>query len=158
MLLGVCLFVAAYTAVSSHPRVLDWVRVPPVRRTMVVGYGLRVGVSIVYPVGLALDLFPGVMSVRLVKAAGLTAGGFVDTLATTVVQGGLLNILLAVVMLPIYLVQRRLYAARLRRDGADDPRRGFEVVVNGARAGVSATSEPTPTAAGDEPIDAESRL
>jgi hypothetical protein len=82
-------------------------------------------VSIVFPIGLALDMFVGMLSVGLVASATTTAeptlfeagdghgASFLLVFATTILQGLFLNLLLCGYMILIYATQR-LFAAAVR--------------------------------------------
>ena len=128
MAVGVALFILAYTAVASTAAFERFHNLPFVRRTLYIGYGLRLAASLFYPVGIAADLFPGVISIEFVEnVLGLKGKGFGATLAITVVQGTLLNVILAVLMSLVYGVQRLTL-----KPPAESAPRGFEVVVAAA--------------------------
>ena len=123
MVLGVALFTIAYTAFTSTERFEQFHRRPFVRRTLYIGYGARLAASIVFPVGVGMDLLPGMLSVNLVQGAfRLNPHTFAGTLLTTVVQGTLLNVLLGLFMLSVYGIQR----LTMKPPGAVQ---GFEVVM-----------------------------
>ncbi len=107
MICGVAFFVVLYTVVSSTDWCNRFERRPFVRRTLQIGYGTRLAMSIVYPLGMVVDLIPGIISVGIVE--GRLASGqhtFLPTLLTTVVQGCLINCLLGLYMLIVYAIQR----------------------------------------------------
>src|SRR5688500_12583231 len=107
MVLGVALFTIAYTAFTSTERFEQFHRRPFVRRTLYIGYGARMAATIILPVGAAVDLLPGMLSVNLVQqGAGLDPHTFGGTLLTTIAQGTLLNVLLGLFMLFVYGIQR----------------------------------------------------
>ncbi len=119
MATGVMVFIGAYTLITSTERFERFARRPFVRRTLYIGYGIRVMCSITIPAGLAVDLIPGMISVGIVEWIarshfGVPVGGqspavgtlFTATLAITLIQGTLLNLLLGLLMLVIYGVQR----------------------------------------------------
>ena len=107
MVLGVALFTIAYTVCTSTERLEQFHRRPFVRRTLYIGYGARLAASIVFPVGVGMDLLPGMLSVNLVQGAfRLDPHAFGGTLLTTIVQGTLLNVLLGLFMLFVYGIQR----------------------------------------------------
>ena len=71
------------------------------RRTLIIGYATRVGISIIFPVGIYVDLVCGLLSTSIVGVVLDSADTFVGVLATTLVQGVVLNVLLVVYMLPV---------------------------------------------------------
>lgn len=123
MVLGVALFTIAYTVFTSTERFEQFYRRPFVRRTLYIGYGARLAASIVFPVGVGMDLLPGMLSVNLVQGAfRLDPHTFGGTLLTTIVQGTFLNIILVLFMSMVYAIQR----ATMRPPEAVQ---GFEVVI-----------------------------
>ncbi len=108
MVCGVAAFVLFYTVVTSTEWFARFERRPFVRRTLRIGLGTRLGASIVFPVGMALDLFPGVLSVALVSQVFRNPGSLGFAFATTLVQGGFLNCILGAYMLAAYGIQRLL--------------------------------------------------
>lgn len=79
MIAGVAVFIGAYTFVTSTDWFARFVKRPFVRRTLFIGYGIRLGCSAIFPVGMAVDLVPGLISISphfsppLWKKAGLCA-------------------------------------------------------------------------------------
>jgi hypothetical protein len=126
MLCGIGLFVIGYTAIECSSVFRQIVALPYVRRTLLIGYGTRLFVSIVFPLGLALDMFVGMLSVGLIASAAATASpdpslfdavdgrgaSFLLVLVTTILQGLFLNLLLGGYMLLVYATQRLIAAAR----------------------------------------------
>ena len=105
MVVGVALFVLAYTALTSTAAFERFHQRPFVRRTLYIGYGARLVASILFPLGMGLDMLPGMLSVALVENF-TNAHTFAGTLATTVVQGTLLNAMLTVFMAAVYATQK----------------------------------------------------
>ncbi|MBP7933801.1 MAG: zinc ribbon domain-containing protein [Phycisphaerae bacterium] len=112
MVVGVALFVAIYTMVSGTSAVARWRTSRLIDRTFRIGYFTRVVVSAIVPLGMALDLLPGIVSVSLVeevmnpRSPGIGGGrGFFVTLLITLVQGTLLHITLGAYMLVVHLIQ-----------------------------------------------------
>jgi hypothetical protein len=122
MVFGVALFIALYTTLSCTPTFEDFHSRPHVRTTLYVGYWVRVGLSILFPLGMGLDLVPGLISLNIVNATGLRPESFAGTLATTIVQGTILNILLFFFMLIVYSI------LRFRSPIPPQPR-GFEIII-----------------------------
>ena len=107
MLLGVGVFIALYTWADQATQTRSWRHVFPVPLTLKIGYVTRMVISIIFPVGIFLDLFCGFFSVGIVQsvlpflrsttgdAADLDSStGFLGALIITVVQGVVLNIVL----------------------------------------------------------------
>lgn len=119
MLCGIGLFIVLYTLVectSAYGRLID---APYVRRTLLIGYGTRIALSLLFPLGLALDMFLGVIAVSLVETVLSNPYGgdasrlsFAVVLMTTVVQGVLLNLVLAAYMALVYAAQWTLGQGR----------------------------------------------
>ncbi len=128
MVLGVALFIALYTVATSTDAFERFHARPFVRRTLYIGYGLRLGISIVYPIGMGADMLPGMLSVGLVENLGLPTRQFAGTLAVTIVQGAILNVVLSVFMLAVYHVMRATMKPPPER-----ARKGFEVVLGPPR-------------------------
>ena len=122
---AVMLFVIAYGAVVHTP--LFW-RVwsnRRWRRAVQVGYGARVFVSVAFPLGLIADLFPGMISASItgLDARSFASASFGIVFLTTVIQGMLLHVPLAVL---IVMVHWFLTAIRF---AAEEPTgRAFEVI------------------------------
>lgn len=135
MVVGVVLFAAGYTAATSTARFLRLRNRPFVRRTMYIGYGLRLLVSVIIPVGFFLDLIPGMLSVGVARSLTGDPTGFIGTLIATLVQGTLLNIILGAFMLVLYALQRAL----LKHD--EHRTHGFEVVIPAAAVAMTAQEE-----------------
>lgn len=111
MALGVACFIALYTWISGMEAFRRFESAPFVRRTLRIGYGTRLTVSLIYPVGVAVDLLPGLVSVSVVSYLYgsdfvSNKAGFGPTLLITLVQGCTLNALLAFYMAVIYSLQR----------------------------------------------------
>ena len=96
MLIGVAAFVLAYTAIAvSRPsrRLMSSTRI---RRAIYTAYGLRVAVSICFPIAMMNDMMCGILSVgvtgQLIGAISIKElETFWQILITTIVQGILLN-------------------------------------------------------------------
>lgn len=91
-------------------------------RAMVTGFGIRVLISILLPVGCAADMFPGMISVSLVSGVFLMGNAepyqlqsFPAVFFTTVLQGALLNVL---VWMLVLLIASILLVFSRRRDAA----------------------------------------
>lgn len=104
MVLGVVLFIIGLTVVTCTERFERFRRKRHVRRTLYIGYGVRLIISIGFPVAFLLDLWPGMLSVAVAQAivGNGNAEGFLGTLIATLVQGTLLNCIVGIFMLIVY--------------------------------------------------------
>lgn len=125
MVCGILVFVLGYTVVECTHYYQQIITRPHMHRTTLIGYGTRILISVVFPVGLAVDMMTGVVSVAIVENVspvnsvelseiGTTASAFTVFL-TTVVQGVLLNITLFAYMVCVYGVLRVVTRVRDRR-------------------------------------------
>jgi hypothetical protein len=106
MLLGIVLFIVLYTVVDLNTSSWPIRQKTMVRRILVFTYGTRIFISIVFPLGLAIDMLVGLFATSCVEAVThLSMGSFREdgfqsefalALLLTIVQGFFLNILLAV--------------------------------------------------------------
>lgn len=136
MVAGVAWYILLYTWASGTKTYDRISRRPFIRRTLKIGFGTRLAISILFPIGMVVDLIPGMISLDLVRAvfhavlgpapyAGQFASPaptrvFDDLLEfsffTTLVQGALVNLILFVYMLLVYGVQR-LFLKTPRTEG-----------------------------------------
>lgn len=127
MFAGVCLFSLGYALIGSTGIALRAKLQPHIRRTLLIGYGTRIVCSLVFPLGVALDLYCGVVALvvseTLLEMQLQERAGFLATLFTTVIQGIILNIVLgvymAIVYVPVRLVMRSAPPGRCRGCGYD---------------------------------------
>lgn len=113
MLAGILTFIIGYTLVECTQFVQRLLNQPFVRLTAKIGYGTRMAISILFPVGMGIDMFVGLIAVGLTTSVlgeitgtnqeGLSQG-FVGFYVTTLVQGTLLNLILFGYMLLVYSV------------------------------------------------------
>lgn len=126
MLIGVSIFIAGYTLLDFLTQDYRWRQSPTTRLTLKFGYATRMIISVIIPVGGTLDVVCGVFSVQLsqlILPAAIAGNweqmesdsvGFLGALVITLVQGCLLNLVLAAYMLVVFVVIfgiRRLRAA-----------------------------------------------
>lgn len=71
-------------------------------RSVRIAYGLRLGASAVFPIGMITDLYPGMASVSFVEATMGKGDDFARTLAITLMQGCLLHVGIALTALVVY--------------------------------------------------------
>ena len=112
MLLGIFLFaigMCVYTSSNSFYRLS---RKPFMRRTLYIGYGARIFISIFVPIGAFTDLYPGLISLMIVAdGLNIRAENFMGTLLTTLLQGTFLNIILVLFMSIIWVIQASFMTA-----------------------------------------------
>ncbi len=106
MATGVACFVILLTVATCTERFERFKRRPFVRRTLYIGYGTRIGVSLLFPLGMFLDMFPGLISTAVAEQLGFNDNLFIFTLVATLVQGTILNVLLSIYMLLGYSLFR----------------------------------------------------
>ena len=143
MALGIMLFAVGYTILTSTDSFGVFQRRPGVRRTLYIGYFTRLGLSIVFPLAMAADVVPGILSETAAqntfKVLGIShydsrSEIFFLTLLTTCIQGTILNFLISIYMLLVYwagagrkqqrgfevIMPEALPVAQERSDGADE--------------------------------------
>lgn len=117
MVAGVITFIAAYTIFECMPQAQSLLRKRLVRTTARIGYGMRMLVSVVFPIGAYIDIPTGMLSITIANFLfGGTTGGrgefgaqfenqFISFLwfySTTLIQGFFLNIILLVFMIVVF--------------------------------------------------------
>jgi hypothetical protein len=112
MISGIVVFILAYTAFECTRTYRRLMQVPYMRRTAMIGYGTRVVMSIVFPVGLAVDMLVGMGTMTIVGAVAgalpsANVGGptFLVVFILTLVQGTLMNLLLVGYMGAVFWIQ-----------------------------------------------------
>ena len=92
---------------------------PLLKRTVFIGYGIRLLISIVFPIGMMVDMFPGIFSVGAANLVAPSGGvqdaainSFTGTVVATIVQGILLNLVLLGFMLLVHGIQLLIVRAR----------------------------------------------
>lgn len=99
MLAGIGVFIVAYTVGDQITQRQPWRQRRETRLALKIGYGTRLGISIIFPIGAFLDMFCGIISISASSAifgepfADQT--GFAFCFATTLIQGTILNIIVA---------------------------------------------------------------
>lgn len=111
MIAGIAVFITLYVFIERTQRVQRILSWRFARHTAWIGYGTRITASIIFPIGMFVDIFCGVFSVgfsRWVFGGNLMMGPghvppnfsgnhalvFSEFMLTTVVQGVLLNVVL----------------------------------------------------------------
>ena len=114
MVVGVLAFSLAYAFLDISPRWRRWMSQTASRRAIMTVFGIRVGASIVFPIAMMNDLFVGAFSLSAVQAIIRAFGGPpadaglgpFATLATTVLEGALLNVEILAVGLVFFAIFR----------------------------------------------------
>lgn len=105
---AIILFIVGYSIVETQPVVRRLMQDPRKRLAARITYGIRMAISIIFPIGLGIDMFIGLASIMLVSPffqsqAGFGEdGSFLMHFVTTIVDGILMNILVLLVMAPIF--------------------------------------------------------
>lgn len=127
MILGVATFIVGYVWLDLHSANRPWRQSPRLVFVLRIGYWTRIVCSIIFPVGMLLDLWCGMLSIGICSAIlganfaevpEQTVLSFLFCYATTLLQGLLLNVVLAGYMLIIagvIALNRKL--RRLNRPG-----------------------------------------
>lgn len=127
MIGGILVFVLAYTAVECTHYYQQIITRPHMHHTALIGYGTRILISIIFPVGLAIDMMTGIASVSIVQnvspgssaelpEVGAAVSGII-VFWTTIVQGILLNVMLFGYMAGVYGMLRVIARVRERLCG-----------------------------------------
>ena len=119
MVSGVLVFVIGYTALEFTNAVQKQMQKPVSRRAAWIAYITRVGISVVYPVGLFIDIICGIFAMGFASSVTGLEGSrfgsgesvnvsdvvlFVQYAFTTIIQGMLLNLVLFGYMGLVWLV------------------------------------------------------
>lgn len=118
MLIGIALFIVGYTLLDYATADTKPRRDPRVSRTLKIAYGTRIAISIIFPIAFFLDMFCGMVSMTVTQSVMLLdqteSGemGFFATLLTTIVQGFVLNAVIAVYAMLVHIIQLLVLALR----------------------------------------------
>lgn len=118
MVTGIIIFVIGYTIFDVRTRNHPLRERFDVKTTLRITYGTRIAISILFPVGFIADVFCGIIAVGATDALfqgntfGPRQGGFASTLVTTLIQGVLLNCVLAGYGLFVYGLCRLTFGNR----------------------------------------------
>jgi hypothetical protein len=111
MFLGVACFILAYALLGCTPAVQRWRRSPRFRRTVQIGYGTRMGMSVLSitffagsPFPIIVDMWCGMLAMGVVENVNPYESEPLSIFLTTIVQGLLLNCLLLLYMVVVYVV------------------------------------------------------
>jgi len=121
MITGILVFVAVYSSIEFLPQIRAAMAQRAKRKAARIAYLSRMGISILFPVGVFLDLYCGIASVGLAgvlmgqgangfgtvdSGSGLPISRFLTFLFITIIQGTLLNILVFAFMAIVFGVLR----------------------------------------------------
>jgi len=111
MVAGIFCFILAYAAFGSTPLAKQFRQSPRVRRTVAIGYGTRMVISLLsagfflgMPFPVVMDLYCGAISLGVIKSYGFYEGEPLGIFLTTLLQGGFLNVVLFVYMLLVFMI------------------------------------------------------
>ena len=128
MFAGIIVFIVGYTFLELTPYIQRLMQDNAIRRTAKIGYGTRIAISVIFPIGLYLDLVVGMLSLGITSTIlpnsivvgqeniEPTAELFLGTMSTTIVQGVLINMILGVYMLIVFAIVRAIHSRRQRID------------------------------------------
>ena len=125
MLTGILVFVVGYTILDVSTRRHPVRRRRDVIITLAITYGTRIAISLIIPLGFFADIWCGIIAIELTNVSLKTIGldpinmEFTPTLVTTLIQGCLLNLVLAGYGLIVYAFCRAMVNSR-----SDDSRPG----------------------------------
>ncbi|PQO27477.1 hypothetical protein C5Y96_18245 [Blastopirellula marina] len=118
MATGVFIFIIGYTFLDVRTRKHPLRQRPDVKWTLAITYGTRIAISLLFPIGFFVDIICGIFAVA---ATGLVFENisvdtptlhFTSTLVTTLIQGCLLNFVLAGYGLIVYAICRAYLESR----------------------------------------------
>lgn len=113
MVAGIMAFAVAYAFLDISPRWRRWMSQSASRRAIMTVFGIRIGISIVFPIAMMNDMMFGMVSLLSIQAIATMGSPAQDgglgpfaTLTTTVLEGVLLNAEILVVGLFCYAILR----------------------------------------------------
>ena len=109
MILGIVMFALGMTVISSTDYFYRFSRKQFMRRTLYISYGVRLGLSVLFPLGAIIDMWPGLLSLGIAERLFniVDESAFISTLVITIIQGTLLNVLLSIFIVIVWGIQRR---------------------------------------------------
>jgi hypothetical protein len=111
----VVLFIVFYTVISGTDWFGRFLQRPFVERTLYIGFGTRIAIStILFPIGIFIDVLLGLISIEIVGADSAADVGFTLTLAVTLLDATLMNVVLFVYMAIVYVIMRLFLKAPIR--------------------------------------------
>jgi hypothetical protein len=106
MITGIVIWILIYTVVTGSEPFRGIRQRHLMKPTIYTGYGVRLAMTVVFPVGIYADMVVGLAATALVGTVLKSIETFLGTAITTVVQGALLNVVLLVFMAAVYGVLR----------------------------------------------------
>ena len=106
MALGIVTYAAGYTWVTGTAWFRRFRRRPFINRTLKIGFSTRIAISIIFPVGVYVDVFCGMLSIYVVMGDIDNNAASWQVYLITLVQGTVLNIVLMLYMLLVWGVQK----------------------------------------------------
>ena len=140
MLLGVVIFAAMFTVISVSTPFRGFLRRPFMRRTFCAAFVLRLITSVTLPIGIAVDVWPGLLATQAVQYGYASLGletqrpDFFATLLITLLQGIFLNVLVVLLIAALWAPQRCFLVWR-PRDRNDCFRCGYPLSENHHESG-----------------------
>jgi len=125
MLVGIGLFIVGLTAISCTSAFERRLRRPFVRATLYTGYGVRMALSMAFPLAIFVDIWPGIVTMAVAEQMGFRQQGFASALVHTVIQGALMNFIVGAFMVVVYLGLRQFVPPRRTR-GIPCPTCGYD--------------------------------
>jgi hypothetical protein len=119
MILGIMVFVVGYTLLDYRTASRPFRQRKTIRRTLRIAYGTRIAISILFPLGMYLDLICGMLSISVTQSvmgfefSDSGPASFGASFVTTLVQGIVLNLVLGMYAAVVFTVQ--LLVVQLRR-------------------------------------------
>jgi hypothetical protein len=131
---GVAAVAAVYVWIVNTRRFESLWAKSRLRHALITGYAVRTALSIAFPIGMAVDFFPGMAAVSVTRLA-LEQGDprLLRIFLTTVLQGCFLHMMLGAFILIVYSL------LSLRRPPPEEARlHAFEVIMPGAAPATTA--------------------
>jgi hypothetical protein len=102
MTLAIFLYILLLTALTCTAWFESFRAKRYVRASLYAGYGTRVGISLALPLAVAVDMWPGILSISIVGGMGMDESSFAGTFCATMIQGTLINIIVLILMGGVY--------------------------------------------------------
>ena len=108
MLAGIAFFIALYSAIDYGSSQMRWRSNKSIRRTLKITYGTRIVISIIFPIGVMIDLYSGLLTTFATQA--ITGKQFTDLVENeiaaaflgTIIHGYTLNVILGLFGLVVF--------------------------------------------------------
>lgn len=121
MTTGILIFAVGYTFFDVWTRTHPLRQKPEIKATLAITYGTRIAISLLFPIGFFADIWCGIIALTITGIFFETGDldvskmEFASTLMTTLIQGCLLNCVLAVYGLIVYAFCSAYIASRAAR-------------------------------------------